>query len=57
MNMLLLLNNFEVAHVAHPLSVEHSSAGEDDGFIGVRATSEAAGGLPQQGNGNLVRRR
>ena len=37
--------------------IQCSSAGEDDGFIDVRATSEAAGGLPQQGNGNLVRRR
>jgi Bacteriophage Sf6, terminase small subunit-like len=35
--------------------IQCSSAGEDDGFIDVRATSEAAGTLPQQGNGNLVR--
>jgi hypothetical protein len=42
----------------HPqILIQCSSAGEDEGFIDVRATSEAAGGLPQQGNGNLVRGR
>jgi Bacteriophage Sf6, terminase small subunit-like len=32
-----------------------SSAGEDEGYLELHATSEAAGSLPQQGNGNLVR--
>jgi hypothetical protein len=33
------------------------SSDEGEGFIDVRSTPEAARGLPQQGNGNLVRRR
>src|SRR5262245_60476268 len=34
-----------------------SSAGDDEEFIDISAAPEAAGGLPQQGNGNLVRGR
>jgi hypothetical protein len=33
------------------------SSDEGEGFIDVRAAPEAAGGLPQQGNGNIVRER
>ena len=33
------------------------SSDEGEGFIDVRAAPEAAGGVPQQGNGNLVRGR
>src|SRR5262249_575504 len=33
------------------------SSDEGEGFIDVRAAPEAAGGAPQQGNGNLVRGR
>src|SRR5262245_27833592 len=32
-----------------------SSAGEDEEFIDISAAPEAAGGLPQQGNGSPVR--
>ena len=33
------------------------SSDEGEGFFDVRAAPEAAGGLPQQGNGNIVRER
>jgi hypothetical protein len=33
------------------------SSDEEQGFIDVRAAPEAAGGAPQEGNGNLVRGR
>jgi hypothetical protein len=34
-----------------------SSAGDDEEFIDISAAPEAAGGLPQQGKGNIVRER
>jgi hypothetical protein len=37
--------------------IQCSSAGDDEEFIDISAAPEAAGGAPQQGNGNLVRGR
>ncbi len=34
--------------------IQCSSAGDDEGYIDISAASEAAGGLPQQGNGNSL---
>ena len=34
--------------------IQCSSAGEDEGYLELHATSEAAGGLPQQGKGNSL---
>jgi hypothetical protein len=32
--------------------IQCSSAGDDEGYIDISAAPEAAGGIPQQGNGN-----
>jgi hypothetical protein len=34
--------------------IQCSSAGDDEGYIDISAAPEAAGGLPQQGNGNSL---
>jgi len=36
--------------------IQCSSAGDDEGYIDISAAPEAAGGLPQQGNGNSLPR-
>ena len=35
--------------------IQCSSAGDDEGYIDISAAPEAAGSLPQQGNGNSLR--
>src|SRR5262245_3663609 len=42
---------------SQPQILIQGSSAEVEGFIDVRAAPEAAGGAPQQGNGNLVRGR